>query len=104
LAAACKEAGVNRPAAFYWLRYNKGRSFEEAVAQLKKNEEGDGLRANSIRVSLNGEILALHKAAKILDLSYPNLYRLIHRRGFSFERAVDHLRSRKNDNQKYHML
>jgi hypothetical protein len=101
LTAACREADVNPPAIRYWLRSNKGRSFEEAVAQLKKNEEGDGLRANSIRVSLNGEILSLFKAAKILDLSYPNLYRLMHRRGFSFERAVDHLRNGKNDNIVY---
>jgi transposase len=99
--AACKEAGVSRAAVLYWMRHHKNRSFEEAVAQLKKNEEGDGLRANSIRVSLNGEILSLHKAARILDMSYPNLHRLMHRRGFSFEKAVDHLRNRKNDKQKY---
>jgi hypothetical protein len=101
MAAACEDAGVSRAAVFYWMRYHKGRSFEDAVAQLKKNKDGNGLRFNSIRVSLNGEILNLCKAAKILGLSYPNIYRLMHRRGFSFEKAVNHLRSKKNDSLIY---
>lgn len=90
LKTAAKKAGVNPASAHYVMRYRKC-SFEEAVASLNKNKDGDGLKSNSIRVTLNGKIMPLTRAAKAVGINYFNLYRLIHRRGFSFDQAVKHI-------------
>lgn len=94
LGTAAKKAKVNPASAHYIMRYRQC-SFEEAAASLERNKDGDGLKSNCVRVTLNGKIMPLSRAAKEVGINYFNLYRLIHRRGFSFDQAVKHIRDNK---------
>jgi hypothetical protein len=53
-----------------------------------------GMKRNSIIVNLEGRPLKLTQAAKELGLDYFALYNLMHRRGLSFQKAVDKLRAK----------
>jgi transcriptional regulator with GAF, ATPase, and Fis domain len=53
-----------------------------------------GFKRNSIIVNLEGRAVKLTEAAKELGLDYFALYNLMHRKGLSFQKAVDKLRKK----------